>query len=146
MVPETLVIIEGDCFQSWNFTQPGDDSSFYLLGVLTRQLIDGSEQRRSIGYDQQCRTITFTHDQVSFKITELLPCGDDFGMLVNWHPVGDESAGIHLGATLAFTAAMAEFSIQELVLLVVAFIGVLTGPDEAIECLMTHSLSNAKRD
>ena len=93
-----------------------------------------------IGHDQQCIPIAFTYDQVSFKITELFPFGNDFGSFVNRHPVGNESAGVLIVATLAFTAAMADFPVQVLVLLVDAFIGVLTGPGEAIACLMTHSL------
>ena len=140
MGSESLVVIEGDCFQRVHFTQSLDDFMFYLLGVLARQFIDGSEQGCSIGHDQQCRPISFTHDQVSFKITKPFPFCNDFWTFVNWHPVGSESAAVLIVATLAYKAAMAEFSIQELVLLVDAFIGVLSGPDVAIACLMSHSL------
>ena len=123
-----------------HFAQSFDDFTFYLLGGLTRQFMEGSEQGCSIGHDQQSRPIAFTYDQVSFKITEPFPFGDDYRTFVNRHPVGNESVGVLIVATLAFTAAMKEFPVQELLLLVDAFIGVLTGPDEAVACLMTHSL------
>jgi hypothetical protein len=77
-----------------HFTQSLDYFTFYLLGVLTRQFINCSEQGCSIGHDQQCRPIAFTYDQVSFKITESFPFGNDFGSFVYWHPVGYESAGV----------------------------------------------------
>ena len=140
MVPESLVVIEGDCFQRVLFTQSLDDFTLYLPGVPTRQFMEGSEQGCSIGHDQQCRPIAFTYDQVSFKITEPFPFGNDFESFVIWHPVGNESAGVLIVATFAFTAAMAEFPVQVLVLLMDSFIGVLTGPDETIACLLTHSL------
>ena len=140
MVPESLVVIEGDCFQRVHFTQSLDDFTLYLPGVPTRQFMEGGEQGCSIGHDQQCRPIAFTYDEVSVKITEPFPFCNDFESFVNWHPVGNETAGVLIVATFAFTAAMAEFPVQVLVLLVDAFIGVLTGIDEAIACLMTHFL------
>ena len=123
-----------------HFTQSFDDFTFYLIEVLTRQFMEGSEQGRSISHDQQCRPIAFTYDQVSFNIAEPFPFGKEFGSFVNWHPVGNETAGVLIVATFAFTAAMAEFPVQVLVLLMDPFIGVLTGIDEAIACLMTHFL------
>ena len=91
--------------------------------------MEGSVQGCSIGHDQQFRPIAFSYDQVSFKITEPFPFGNDFTSFVNWHPVRNESAGVFIVARVAFTAAMAKFSLHVLVLLVHQFIGLLTGPD-----------------
>ncbi len=132
MVSEGLVVVEGDCLQRGQLFESGDDFPFYLQGVLARQFIDGGEQGCSIGDHQQCGPIAFAYDQVSLQIAESLPFGDDFGTLVNRHPVGDRSAGVLVVAPPAFSAAMAEFPVKELVVLVDALVGVLAGPDEAI--------------
>jgi len=76
----------------------------------------------------QSSPILFANDQVSFKITESFPFCDDFGTFVNQHPVRNDSAGVFRVATLALTAEMMEFPVQELDAPLDSIVYVLTVP------------------
>lgn len=117
MTGKGLVIIKGQGFDEggWNPAQPLGDPVGNAFGFPAGYLLQGCQQRGSIGHHQQSRFVGLTHHQIDFDIAEAGTFLDHFGALSDRQAACNGSPAICSIASFALAGAMFEVFVEVLV-------------------------------